>query len=135
MITTTRVFCSFLQTNIKEYPNSEQSDLQPYHSCGNPGPRPLNPLTAHTPRQPTIYLLPLFSNFNLVITSIVLSCMGATLYPLVLPLTPIGYIYNLFMLCIHYSIKAQDLKWSFIKSIFPHFIYKNQFQIFLCGPF
>ena len=38
--------------------NSGQSNLQPYHPCGNSGPRPLNPLTGHTPRQPTIYAMP-----------------------------------------------------------------------------
>ena len=34
--------------------------LKPYHPCGYPGPRPLDldPLTAHTPRQPSIYANP-----------------------------------------------------------------------------
>ena len=49
-----RVFLSFFL--IYEYPNYGQSDLQPYHPCGYPGLRPLYPLTAHTPRQPTIYI-------------------------------------------------------------------------------
>ena len=61
VITTTRVFCSFYQTNIREYPNSGQSDLQPYHPCGPPGIHPRDPLTAHTPRQPTIYVEKVFS--------------------------------------------------------------------------
>ena len=54
VITTTRVFCSFNQANIRDYPNSGQSDLQPYTLVGpwahdpkpdlNPNPNP-NPNT------------------------------------------------------------------------------------------
>ena len=46
-------------TNIREYPNRGQSDLQPYHPCGYPGPKPLPPLahctttTAPNLRPPT----------------------------------------------------------------------------------
>ena len=39
----------------REYLNSGQSDLQPYHPCGYLGSRPLNPLTAQTPQQLTIH--------------------------------------------------------------------------------